>query len=141
MHLPNEGTYNQVRAFTAAILDRIRQDSPITFSRKFTLRENLSVLPLAGILKLYTEHTINQEKCIRCGTCVRKCPVKTIDLSTGTVDRNRCLGCFGCFNNCPTGAMEMKMGGKPLYNFIKFRKQNKLTVVEPVELQANPAVS
>jgi ferredoxin/flavodoxin len=139
LHLPDEGTYNQVRAFSAGILDRIRQDFPITFSRKFTLRENLSVLPLAGILKLYTEHTINQEKCIGCGTCVRKCPVKAISLVKGTIDREHCLGCFGCFNNCPTGAMEMTMSGKPLYSFIKFRAQNKLTVVEPAELQDTKA--
>lgn len=135
MHLPNEGTYNQVRDFTASILDRIHKNRPITFSRKITLRESLSVLPLSGTLKLYTKHSINRETCIRCGTCLKKCSVQAISLAEGTIDRGRCLGCFGCFNNCPTGAMKMSMGGKPLYSFIKFREQNKITVVEPVELQ------
>lgn len=141
LHLPDEGTYDRVRAFTAAVLDRIRRDAPLTFSREYTFREALSVLPLSGTLKLYTKHAINRQKCIRCGTCVQKCPVKAIDLSAGTVDRCRCIGCFGCFNNCPTGAMEMSMGGRPLYSFIEFRSQNKLTVIEPVELQAAPAAS
>lgn len=136
MHLPDEGTYNQVRTFTTAIIDRIRKNIPVSYSRKATLRESMTFLPLIGLTKWRVgKHALNRSKCIRCGTCVSKCPTEAIRLSEGIIDRDRCIACFGCLNNCPTGAMEMEMGGMPLYGFHQFKVQQKITITEPMEIR------
>lgn len=49
----------------------------------------------------------NEANCIRCGTCVKVCPEKAIELTeTGIkIDRERCTLCFRCQEACPTGAL------------------------------------
>jgi len=140
MHLPDEGTYNRVRAFSALIMDRIRKDQAITFSRDLTLRECAAALPIVRLSKSrLAKHAIDQGLCIRCGACAAKCPVQAIDVAAGTIDRDRCIACFGCINNCPTEAMQMEMGGKRLYGFNKFKSRNKIVTLEPAELHVRPA--
>ena len=49
---------------------------------------------------------INNDSCIRCGKCVKICPVDAIsitkenDNSNVKIDENRCLGCGVCVRNC-----------------------------------------
>ncbi|MBD3185631.1 4Fe-4S dicluster domain-containing protein [Candidatus Bathyarchaeota archaeon] len=50
------------------------------------------------------EPRIDLEKCTRCGTCVKKCPVQAIDRSTLVIDGNSCTRCFACVKYCPATA-------------------------------------
>lgn len=49
----------------------------------------------------------NVGNCLGCGTCVKVCPKKCIELTeTGVkIDRQRCTRCFKCQEACPTGAL------------------------------------
>ena len=45
------------------------------------------------------------DSCIKCGTCVRHCPVDAIDIEAKTFDVDKCIGCWGCINRCPKHAI------------------------------------
>ena len=46
------------------------------------------------------------DNCIKCGTCVRNCPVNAINIETKTFDLDKCIGCWGCINRCPAHAIK-----------------------------------
>ena len=52
---------------------------------------------------------VDQEKCIKCGTCKNLCPmsVYTQDIKTGNMipDNSRCVSCGLCINMCPVGGI------------------------------------
>ena len=52
----------------------------------------------------YKAKTIS-EACIKCGTCVRNCPVDAIDIENKTFNLDLCIGCWGCINRCPKHAI------------------------------------
>ncbi len=136
-HLPDAATFDQVRRFTAAVMERVTLGEPIAVGYEVALREGLSWLPLAWLnKKAISRHTVDAQKCIGCQICVRKCPTKAIDPSTQTVDRDTCLACFGCLNNCPADAVLIEYRGEPLYGFPEYLKRKKIRIMEPPEHNA-----
>jgi ferredoxin/flavodoxin len=136
-HLPNEATFNQVRRFTADVLERITRGQTVSTGYEAALREGLRVLPLVWLnKKVITRHTVDASKCIGCQTCVKKCPTKAINPSLQTVDRDKCLACFGCLNNCPVEAVVMEYRGERLYGFPEYLRRNKIVLLEPPEFKA-----
>jgi ferredoxin/flavodoxin len=133
-HLPDVATFDQVRRFTADVLERITRGETISVEYEVALREGLRALPLVWLnKKAISKHTVDAEKCIGCLTCVRKCPTKAINPAKQTVDEARCLACFGCLNNCPADAVVMEYRGERLYGFPEYLKRNKITIMEPPE--------
>lgn len=53
--------------------------------------------------------TIDEEKCIGCGTCVERCPIEANSLINGksTMDVQKCIGCGVCVHLCPEGARSL----------------------------------
>ncbi|MCX6349979.1 MAG: EFR1 family ferrodoxin [Candidatus Aureabacteria bacterium] len=49
--------------------------------------------------------TVDSSRCIRCGVCVKLCPVKNIVLPEFPVFSDRCQVCMRCISFCPTGAI------------------------------------
>lgn len=48
------------------------------------------------------------KKCIRCGVCAEKCPVKAITLKPfPEIDKRKCIGCFCCMEVCPVHALSL----------------------------------
>lgn len=136
-HLPNAVTFDQVRRFTADVMERIARGETISVGYEMALREGLRWLPLVWLnKKAISKHTVDAPKCIGCQTCVRKCPTKAIDPSRQTVDRDKCLACFGCLNNCPADAVLIEYRGERLYGFPEYLKRNKIAIMEPAELDA-----
>lgn len=50
------------------------------------------------------EKTISNA-CIKCGRCVRGCPVDAINLDAKSFNLDKCIGCWGCINRCPQHAI------------------------------------
>jgi Pyruvate/2-oxoacid:ferredoxin oxidoreductase delta subunit/flavodoxin len=133
-HLPNAETFDQVRRFTADVVERITLSKTIAVGYEIALREGLSWLPLVSLnKKAFSKHTVDAQKCIGCQTCVKTCPTKAINPSQQTVDRDKCLACFGCLNNCPADAVVMEYRGERLYGFPEYLKRNKIKILEPSE--------
>lgn len=132
---PNEKTYQQARAFADSILANVAAGLTYKIDREFGLDSVMGIVPQIGLTKLMiTNHHIDTSLCIKCGTCVRKCPVGAINLQAGSVDTRLCIACIGCVNNCPTQAMKMNFTGKPVYGFKEFLKRNHIEIMEPAEL-------
>ena len=49
------------------------------------------------------------KKCLKCGLCMRHCPVKAIEMNPfPAVNRKKCIRCFCCIEICPQDAMMLK---------------------------------
>jgi uncharacterized Fe-S center protein len=53
--------------------------------------------------------TINHEKCVGDGTCVRYCPANALKLinKKAHVDKKKCIGCAECVSSCNYGAIKI----------------------------------
>jgi len=54
--------------------------------------------------------TVDDEKCIGCGTCVKWCPKEAITLENGkaNIDHELCYGCGECFVTCKPKAIKIR---------------------------------
>mgnify|MGYP000867471555 CR=1 FL=1 len=135
-HLPDAATFDQVRRFVLNTLGRISRGETISIGYDVALRGVLRMLPLVWMnKKVINKHTVDVQKCIGCGTCVRTCPTKAIDPFQPIVCRDKCLACFGCLNNCPADAVVMEYRGEPLYGFKEYLRRNNITIMEPPEFR------
>lgn len=54
---------------------------------------------------------VENDNCVGCGTCVKKCQVDAISVDEqkgcATINLNRCIGCGNCVTACPTKAMRL----------------------------------
>ena len=60
--------------------------------------------------------TIDEEKCVGCGTCAKRCPLGAIVVKNkkAHVNRNKCIGCGVCASKC--GKKAARLEHKPLEN-------------------------
>ena len=73
---------------------------------------------LKGGLKRYLKNALTarpeaaEERCIRCGDCVRHCPPEAMAIEAGrlTIDYEKCIRCFCCQELCPHGALLTRQG-------------------------------
>lgn len=48
---------------------------------------------------------IDNDKCVSCGICARKCKASCIDPKQHKIDLTRCVACMDCLDNCTHGAI------------------------------------
>jgi len=67
------------------------------------------------------EYTIDEEKCIACGRCVKNCSLRGNGSLYLQVRHDRCLNCSQCSiaEACPSGAFERVPAGDPHFHRIK----------------------
>jgi len=87
----------------------------ISFYNKFT-----SWMGKLFIFKIFNDRRfkVDDEKCIRCGTCVSVCPVNNIEIVDNKVTWNHnCEICLACIHLCPQNAIEhFNTKGIPRYH-------------------------
>lgn len=54
-----------------------------------------------------TKAVIDEDKCVKCGTCKTICPHDAITENI-KIKKERCLGCTQCVKECPTNAISMQ---------------------------------
>ena len=129
---PNNDTYQQALKFADLMLEKVSSGEVHVIDREFGMDSVWRVLPQISFTKLLiSDHHIDTETCIQCGTCLEKCPMDVIDLDTGEIDTDRCVVCLGCINNCPVQAVQMKYMGKTVYGYNVFLERNKINILEP----------
>lgn len=58
---------------------------------------------------------VDETRCVRCGSCVRLCPMGYLELGDGTPRpraRRRCIQCGHCEATCPTRALSLGLEGE-----------------------------
>jgi NADH:ubiquinone oxidoreductase subunit F (NADH-binding)/(2Fe-2S) ferredoxin/NAD-dependent dihydropyrimidine dehydrogenase PreA subunit len=51
---------------------------------------------------------VDQDVCIKCGICYRRCPADAIEWKKkepAYIDKNKCIKCMSCISNCPSDAI------------------------------------
>lgn len=63
----------------------------------------MGMASVAGKMAMHATGTpvYNEQKCVLCGRCVKKCPVNAISLNPLKIDENKCIGCGACIGECP----------------------------------------
>lgn len=69
-----------------------------------------SICPVGSFLGLVSKFSvfkpvINEDKCVNCGMCAKKCKASCIDPTEHKIDYSRCVDCFDCLDNCSVGAI------------------------------------
>jgi len=57
--------------------------------------------------------SLDQIKCVGCGTCLLVCPHAVLSLTNGKVEianRDACMECGACAKNCPVEALRVRSG-------------------------------
>lgn len=76
-------------------------------------------------------HPMQDENCVRCGQCARKCPAAAISADGQQLDEGKCISCMRCISVCPKGARHLPaelLAGleQHLKPVCSKRKENKL---------------
>ena len=65
----------------------------------------------AGVCKALITFTINENKCIGCGACLKQCPQDAITGETKKphkINQEKCIKCGACFDACKVNAIKRK---------------------------------
>ena len=86
--------------------------------------------------------TVDEDKCLRCGRCIKSCPVANMAADNNGLPQwlhnGNCLSCFACYHHCPTHAIEygMRTKGKGQYYYTRNEGNAKRSDVRNGQVQA-----
>ena len=58
--------------------------------------------------KVKRKAVVDKEYCVACGTCVKACPLKIINIEQGVfakINYEKCVGCGKCSKSCPASVI------------------------------------
>ena len=92
---PNESDRMQLEKFAKQILEKTDAVKNIPGDRPYKK---------AGGAGLVPEPT---RDCVKCGLCVRNCPVEAIDSTSFKADSKKCIACMRCVKECSENARKV----------------------------------
>ena len=84
---------------------------PVTYRAGFGKSKIFQYLIKRLMINISVKPKVEKEKCVKCGMCVRICPVSVIKFQEDgfpKVDTKNCIECYCCHEACPEKAMELK---------------------------------
>jgi uncharacterized protein (DUF362 family)/Pyruvate/2-oxoacid:ferredoxin oxidoreductase delta subunit len=91
---------------------------PLVHFRKPTKGKTVS--RLRRIFSREAPITCDVQKCIKCGTCAKKCPAKAIKLDPyPVIDKKKCIRCYCCMEICPVHALSLGKFGDDVWQNVK----------------------
>lgn len=84
---------------------------PTTYTGNLAASKIFRFLISKTMSSMRVKPRVTKEKCIKCGMCVRICPVSVIRFQKDgypRVDTSGCIECYCCHEACPEKAMELK---------------------------------
>lgn len=72
-----------------------------------------TICPVGSFLGLISRFAIirpviDEDKCIGCHSCEKKCKASCIDSENKKIDYSRCVDCFDCISDCKAGAISYR---------------------------------
>ena len=109
-HRPDERDMEEFTDFIGYVdqsLADLRRGKPVKTSIRIRLLDRFCpVLPRDWSRRFMGDKFVDQELCIQCGVCERKCPYGAIALEPKPVfDMEECMGCWACYNHCAQKAI------------------------------------
>jgi len=103
----------EARGLGPADLGAIQMEGPFEVVRRFK-RPGVGMglgafAARIGTYLLVTQPRVRAGKCVRCGSCVKACPVGAITMTDAgpVIDDARCISCFCCHEMCRYNAMKL----------------------------------
>ena len=89
---PNESDRMQLEKFAKQILEKTDAVKNIPGNRPYKKAGGAGLVPKPA------------KNCVRCGLCVKNCPVQAIDPASFKADSKKCIACMRCVKECPENA-------------------------------------
>lgn len=119
-----EAVKRNLASYNVKIIGDLKQVPNLKFEKPSRFKRAL----VKGILLGMSKEKIicDKERCIKCGICMKHCPMKAISLNPyPEIDHKKCIRCFCCIELCPEHAMHLEDNIiRKVAKFIKKMKKN-----------------
>lgn len=109
--------------FKVKIVGDLKKIPNLKFKKPFMRSKEVIKSFLIMFVK-YNPILVNEERCVKCGLCARKCPANAISLKPyPEINKKKCIRCYCCIEVCPKHALYIKETS--LRKFIKKMRKKK----------------
>ncbi len=103
----NEAVKRKLGNYNIEIIGDLKEIPNLKFQKPSRFKRAMAKAALLDVTK--EEIIVNKNKCVKCGLCTRKCPMKAISLKPfPEINKKKCIRCFCCIEICPHHALSLK---------------------------------
>jgi uncharacterized protein (DUF362 family) len=94
-------------SYNVEIIGDLKEIPNLKFQKPSRFKRAMVKTILLGMTK--EKIVVDEDKCVKCGICARKCPAKAIILKPyPIINSKKCIRCFCCIEVCPHHALHLK---------------------------------
>lgn len=103
----NEAVKRKLGSYNIEVIGDLKEIPNLKFEKPSRFKRAMAKAVLLDMTK--EEIIVNENKCVKCGLCARKCPMKAISLKPfPEINKKKCIRCFCCIEICPQHALFLK---------------------------------